>query len=168
MVLAVASPRPESTAHQFARPTAARTEAPSSFLEDRGLPNFYTPENAVEAFSFLCAYRRNQAQLLEVPGAISGSSKLPPPDLVVVNAIRDGALAGQRAILTEQESKAVLAAFGLPVPRTIVAADRAAGVATDPVFGPAISFGAGGVAVEALRVTAIWRFIRIRRNWRAS
>jgi acetyltransferase len=29
------------------------------------------------------------------------------------------------------------------------------GVATDPVFGPAISFGAGGVAVEALRDTAV-------------
>jgi acetyltransferase len=29
------------------------------------------------------------------------------------------------------------------------------GVATDPVFGPVISFGAGGVAVEALRDTAV-------------
>src|SRR6185503_9136872 len=27
-----------------------------SYLEDEGLANFYTPENAVEAFSFLCAY----------------------------------------------------------------------------------------------------------------
>jgi acetyltransferase len=205
-----------------------------SFLEDKGLPNFYTPENAVEAFSFLCAYRRNQAQLLEVPGALSGAATLPPPDLAAVNAIRDGVLAGKRTILTEQEAKAVLAAFGLPVPQTVVAADCAAavaaadkigypvalkihspdithksdvggvrlnlqnaqmvasafddmvlhvrtlqpaariegaavqpmlrfaharevlvGVATDPVFGPAISFGAGGVAVEALRDTAI-------------
>ena len=32
-----------------------------------GVPDFYTPENAVEAFSFLAAYRRNQAWLLEVP-----------------------------------------------------------------------------------------------------
>ena len=29
------------------------------------------------------------------------------------------------------------------------------GVATDPVFGPVISFGTGGVAVEAVRDTAI-------------
>jgi len=213
-----------------------------SFLEDEGLPNFYTPENAVEAFSFLCAYRRNQAQLLEVPGALAGTTRgtlhgaarVQRPDLAAVNAIRDGALAGKRTILTEHEAKAVLAAFGLPVPRTIVAADRAAaiaaagelgypvalkihspdithksdvggvrlnlqngdmvasafddmlrhvralqpaariegaavqpmlrfpharevlvGVATDPVFGPAISFGAGGVAVETLRDTAV-------------
>jgi acetyltransferase len=205
-----------------------------SFLEEAGLPNFYTPENAVEAFSFLCAYRRNQAQLLEVPGALSGSVETRQPDFAAVNAIRDAALAAKRTLLTESESKATLGAFGLPVPRTIVAADRAAaaaaarelgypvalkilspdithksdvggvrlnlqnaemvasafddmvhharklqpaariegatvqpmlrfaharevlvGVATDPVFGPAISFGAGGVAVEALRDTAI-------------
>jgi acetyltransferase len=30
-----------------------------------------------------------------------------------------------------------------------------AGVATDPVFGPVISFGAGGIAVEAVRDTAV-------------
>jgi acetyltransferase len=205
-----------------------------SFLEEAGLPNFYTPENAVEAFSFLCAYRRNQAQLLEVPGALSGSVETRQPDLSAVNAIRDGALAAKRTLLTESESKAVLAAFGLPVPRTVVAADGAAavaaarelgypvalkilspdithksdvggvrlnlqnaemvasafddmahhvralrpaariegatvqpmlrfaharellvGVATDPVFGPVISFGAGGVAVEVLHDTAV-------------
>ena len=208
------------------------------FLEDQGLPNFYTPENAVEAFSFLCAYRRNQAQLLEAPGALSstlpGAAVAGAPDLGVVNAIRDTALAAKRTILTEQESKAVLAVFGLPVPRTIIAANSAAavaaareigfpvalkihspdithktdvggvrlnlqnaemvasafddmlhhvralqpaariegaalqpmlrfahsrevlvGVATDPVFGPVISFGAGGVTVEALRDTAM-------------
>jgi acetyltransferase len=202
--------------------------------EEPGLANFYTPENAVEAFSFLCAYRRNQAQLLEVPNALRSSRAQEQPDLGAVNAIRERALAEKRAILTEQESKAVLGAFGLPVPRTIIAADRTAalaaagaigypvalkvhspdithktdvggvrlnlqnaamvasafddmlhhvralrpeariegvtvqpmlrfaharevlvGVATDPVFGPVISFGAGGVAVEALRDTAV-------------
>ena len=205
-----------------------------SYLEDQGLPNFYTPENAVEAFSFLCAYRRNQTQLLEVPGALSNTPQKTHVDLGAVNAIRDRALAEKRTILSEHEAKAILALFGLPVPRTIVAADRAAavaaagelgypvaikihspdithksdvggvrlnlqnaqmvasafddmllhvralqpaariegaavqpmlrypdarevlvGIATDRVFGPAISFGAGGVAVEALRDTAV-------------
>ena len=36
-------------------------------LEKGGIANFYTPENAVEAFSFLAAYRKNQKWLLEVP-----------------------------------------------------------------------------------------------------
>ena len=36
-------------------------------LEAGGVANFYTPENAVEAFSFLAAYRHHQEWLLEVP-----------------------------------------------------------------------------------------------------
>jgi acetyltransferase len=203
-------------------------------LESHGIPNFYTPENAVEAFSFLCAYRRNQAQLLEVPAALAGTAAAPHADLPRAHAIRDAALAETRTTLTEHEAKALLAAFALPVPRSVVAADRDAavaaareigfpvaikihspdithksdvggvrlnlqnaemvasafddmlrhvralrpeariegaavqpmlrfahgrevliGVATDPVFGPAISFGAGGIAVEALRDTAV-------------
>jgi acetyltransferase len=205
-----------------------------SYLEEQGLPNFYTPENAVEAFSFLCAYRRNQAQLLEVPAALSSEPRHAKIDLAAVNAIRDRALAEKRTILTEHEAKAMLALFGLPVPRTVLAADCAAavaaagelgypvaikihspdithksdvggvrlnlqnaemvasafddmllhvralkpaariegaavqpmlryadsrevlvGIATDPVFGPAISFGSGGIAVEALRDVAV-------------
>jgi acetyltransferase len=202
------------------------------YLEDQGIPNFYTPENAVEAFSFLCAYRRNQAQLMEVPPALHGDEAR--PDLARAAAIRDAVLAEGRTLLNEHEAKALLGAFGLPVTPTLVAASRDAavaaadqigypvvvkilsrdithksdvggvrlslqnaemvasafddmmrhvralrpqacidgvlvqpmlrfaharevlvGVATDAVFGPVISFGAGGVAVEALRDTAV-------------
>ena len=205
-----------------------------AYLETQGIANFYTPENAVEAFSFLCAYRRNQRQLMEVPAAHTVARQFPAPDSPAVSAIRDAALAAKRTLLTEQESKALLAAFGLPVPRSIVAATRDAavaaardigfpavlklhspeithksdvggvrldlqsadmvaaawddmmrnvrslrpgariegatvqpmlryaharevlvGVATDAVFGPVISFGAGGIAVEAVRDTAV-------------
>jgi acetyltransferase len=205
-----------------------------SYLEAQGIPNFYTPENAVEAFSFLGAYRRNQAQLLEVPSAVSVSERRVAADLRAVDEIRKKVISESRTLLTEHEAKALLAAFGLPVPRNIVAASRdaaiaaareigfpvvlkvhspdithksdvggvrlnlvneeltgfafnqivssaaamrpgariegvvvqpmlryphqrevLAGVATDPVFGPVISFGSGGVAVEAVRDTAI-------------
>lgn len=210
-------------------PNASRTH-----LDAKGIANFYTPENAVEAFSFLCAYRRNQAQLLEVPAALARGGDETQPDLGAALAIRERALAEDRALLTEHESKALLAAFGLPVPRSVIATDRAAavaaareigfpavlkihspdithktdvggvrlglqneemlgsafddmmrhvralrpeariegaivqpmlrfaharevlvGVASDPVFGPVISFGAGGVSVEAVRDTAV-------------
>ncbi len=201
-------------------------------LEAHGIPNFYTPENAVEAFSFLCTYRRNQAQLIEVPTARAADE--PAVDLASVTALRDAALSQGRTLLTEHEAKALLAAFGLPVPSTVVcrtredcvasaqqmgfpvvlkvhspdishksdvggvrlslqndamvasafddmmrhvralrpqariegavvqpmlrfahAREALIGVATDPVFGPVISFGAGGVAVEAVRDTAL-------------
>src|SRR5712664_748611 len=86
-----------------------------AYLEAQGIPNFYTPENAVEAFSFLGAYRRNQAQLMEVPAAASPSKHNAAANLAAAQAIRDKALAQKRELLTEHEAKALLAAFGLPV-----------------------------------------------------
>ena len=203
-------------------------------LETFGIPNFYTPENAVEAFSFLCAYRRNQAQLMQAPTALARHGDEPPPDLGAASAIRDAALAEGRTLLSEHEAKRLLAAFGIAVPQSIICTDvnscvaaarevgfpavlkihsrdishktdvggvrlnlqnaemvasayedmmrhvkslrpdariegavvqpmlrfAAArevlvGVATDAVFGPVISFGAGGIAVEAVRDTAL-------------
>ena len=202
------------------------------YLDDQGIPNFYTPETAVEAFSFLCAYRRNQAQLMEVPAALHGAE--PELQLARATAIHDVALAEGRMALKEHEAKALLSEFALPVTRTIIANTRDAaveaanqlgypavvkilsrdithksdvggvrlslqnaemvasafddmmrhvkrlrpeahiegvlvqpmlrfadarevmvGVATDPVFGPVISFGAGGISVEAVRDAAI-------------
>src|SRR6185436_6792319 len=49
--------------------------------------------------------------------------------------IRDAALVQKRTLLSERESKAVLAAFGLPVPRDIAAAGRAAAVAAAAEIG---------------------------------
>src|SRR3990172_5409526 len=95
-------------------------------MESQGVPNFYTPENAVEAFSFLCAYRRNQAQLMEVPEARGADE--PRPDLATALAIRDAAVAEERTLLSEHEAKALLAAFGLPVPRSIPVSTRDAAV----------------------------------------
>ena len=208
--------------------------ATRAWLDEHGVPNFYTPENAVEAFSFLCAYRRNQSLLLEVPAALARPAHVAAPDLAAVHAIRDAALAENRTTLTEHETKALLRSFGLQVPPSPVVTTREAavaaareigfpvalkihspdithktevggvrlnlqdeamvagafdgmlrsaraarpearvegavvqpmlrfahsrevliGVATDPVFGPVISFGTGGIAVEAVRDAAI-------------
>jgi len=201
-------------------------------LDEHNIPNFYTPENAVEAFSFLCAHRRNQSQLMQVPPA--AAPREPAADLAAAVAIFERARAERRTLLDQRDSRALLAAFGLPVAPSIVATSRdeavaaarsmgfpavlkvespdithksdvggvrlglqnertlaaaydgmlrevraqrpaarivgalvqpmlrfdhtrevIVGMATDAVFGPVISFGAGGVAVEALRDTAI-------------
>lgn len=205
-----------------------------ALFENHGVPEFYTPEIAVEAFSFLAAYNRNQALLLEVPRALAGTAAEQHPDLAAANEIRDGALRTGRLTLSEHEAKALLRAFGVPVPPSPVVATREAavaaaesigypvvlkihspdilhksdvggvrlnlrnaemvagafdgmlrhakgwrpdariegavvqpmlryphsrevliGVATDAVFGPVISFGTGGVAVEAVRDSAV-------------
>jgi acetyltransferase len=108
-------------------------------LDSHGIANFFTPENAVEAFSFLCAYKRNQAQLMEVPAALARASDEMPADLAAAIAIRDAALREKRTVLTERESKALLAAFSLPVPRSVAARDRDEAIAAARTVGyPAV------------------------------
>ena len=95
-------------------------------LEAGGIADFFTPENAVDAFSFLAAYRRNQQWLLEVPPP---QPEPEPLDLVAAERIRERALAGERTVLSDPDTHALLAAFGLPAPVTLVASTRAAVVA---------------------------------------
>jgi acetyltransferase len=77
-----------------------------------GVPDFYTPEIAVDAFSFLVAYRRNQALLLEVPPP---QPEPQPLDLAGAERIRDAAAAANRTLLTDLQTQGLLASFGLPV-----------------------------------------------------
>jgi acetyltransferase len=87
-------------------------------LEGGGVANFYSPENAIDAFSFLSAYRRNQEWLLEVPAP---QPEPRAPDLRVVERIRTDAMSARRAVLTATETHTVLAAFGLPAAPALAA-----------------------------------------------
>lgn len=190
------------------------------------IPSFRTPEPAVEVFSYISAYYQNQKLLMQAPGPLSPHSE---PDVEGARLLIENALSEHRKVLSEMESKAVLAAFRIPIARSMVArspnealllaeelgmpvamkinspdithksdaggirlnlgnaqAVRAAyreiiesvqenrpnarvdgvvvepmvskpngrelmvGVTSDPVFGPVITFGAGGVMVEVL------------------
>ena len=79
-------------------------------LEAGGIVNFFTPENAVDAFAFLAAYRRNQEWLLEVP---SSRPDPEPPDLEAAERIRVRAAKGKRGLLAPAETQQLLAAFGI-------------------------------------------------------
>ena len=89
-----------------------------SALEAGGVPNLITPETAVEAFSFLAAYRRNQEWLLEVPPE---QPEPQPHNVRLMNEIRDRAVAAGRTVLDEIETQQLLAAFGLPVAPAAIA-----------------------------------------------
>ena len=79
-------------------------------LDAGRVANFYTPENAVDAFAFLAAYRRNQEWLLEVP---SSHPDPEPPDLAAAEAIRELAQAEGHGVLPPAETQRLLAAFGI-------------------------------------------------------
>jgi acetyltransferase len=85
-----------------------------------GIPTYSTPEEAVDAFLQSATFRRNQQLLMEVPSSIvpdlSTAAKLARP-------IIEAALHSGRDVLTEVESKEVLAAYGIPVVQTRVAHD---------------------------------------------
>ncbi|HEU0187357.1 MAG TPA: GNAT family N-acetyltransferase, partial [Gallionellaceae bacterium] len=81
-------------------------------------PHFRTPEPAVEVFSHLSAYHRNQQLLMQVPGPLSHHLE---PDVTGARLIIEGALLDRRKVLNEMESKALLSAFHIPVAQTMVA-----------------------------------------------
>ena len=193
-----------------------------------GLSTYRLPETSVEAFAHLAQFYRNQGLLLEAPPPLAAGRE--PPDIAAARAIVARALAEGHHVLGATESKDFLAAFRIPVVRSVdvATAEEAAraadacgypvvmkirspdithksdvggvrlglpdaggvraafaemmetvarkrpqarvegvsvermvanahgrelmvGVTTDEVFGPAITFGAGGIAVEVLR-----------------
>ncbi|WP_395701524.1 bifunctional acetate--CoA ligase family protein/GNAT family N-acetyltransferase [Aquabacterium sp.] len=83
-------------------------------FREAGIADFETPEDAVAAFGLLRTYRRNQAQLIEAPGAapvVAGNAE-------AARTLMQRALADGRTMLDEAEAKQVLQAYGIPVVET--------------------------------------------------
>lgn len=81
--------------------------------------HFRAPEYGIEVFRNLASYQYNQQLLLQTPGPLEG--KRAAPDLLRARAVIAGAMAEGRTILSERESKEVLAAFRIPVNPTLLA-----------------------------------------------
>jgi len=95
-----------------------QTAAARRSLAQARIPVFRTPDPAVEMFGHLSAFYRNQRALLQTPGPMAAQGA---PDVATARAIVDAVLGERRSALSEMESKALLAAFGVPIARTVVA-----------------------------------------------
>lgn len=117
--------RPEATADAVIRLAEAssrhlfacwmgdrRVDTARKRLADARIPVFRTPEPAVEAFANVAAYYRNQKLLMQVPGPLAHRDL---PDVTAARTPIEHALREGREALSERESKAVLAAFRIPV-----------------------------------------------------
>ncbi|MEK9824780.1 MAG: acetate--CoA ligase family protein, partial [Methylotenera sp.] len=110
--------------NQYNKPLLACWMGGTQVLESRKLfnahkkPSFRTPEPAIEVFSFLSQYYKNQKLLMQVPGPLSHHIE---PDIEGARMVIEGALQDRRKVLNEMESKAVLSAFHIPVAKTLVA-----------------------------------------------
>ena len=82
------------------------------------IPVFRTPEPAVDMFAHVSAYYRNQQLLLQTPAPMEQPDA---PDVAAATRLIEAALAGGRRALSQTESKAVLAAFGIAVVPTLAA-----------------------------------------------
>jgi len=107
------------------------------FLENN-IPSFDTPEKAVEAFSFLTEYHRNQTLLLQVANngindigihdihqpsdrSTFSTATISTTTISTAKGIIDLVLSQSRTILTLTESKSLLAAFGIKTTKTLEA-----------------------------------------------
>ncbi|CAN5419939.1 GNAT family N-acetyltransferase [soil metagenome] len=89
-----------------------------ALLNAAQIPNFRTPEAAVDAFGNMATFHRNQQLLLQTPPRLS---PLPDPDIEGARLLIESVLAARRNVLTEMESKALLSSFHIPVTQTILA-----------------------------------------------
>jgi acetyltransferase len=106
----------------------AQVRAARELLEHAGVPHFSAPEVAVDAFAQLASFARNQRTLLEVPGPLENQT---PSDLQRARTIIEDARRAGRGTLSLAESKALLAAFHVPVTPSVLArsADQACAAA---------------------------------------
>lgn len=102
-------------------------------LNDALIPTFRTPEAAVGAFGNLASFYQNQQLLQQTPPPLSD---LADPDVEGARLLIESVLAERRRVLTEMESKALLAAFHIPVTKTLLArsANEAMMIATQLGF----------------------------------
>ena len=118
-------------------------EAGRRILHEAGIPAYDTPLRAVRGFMHIIDYRQGQRALLRVPPSVPEVRA----DADLARTIVRGALAEGRSLLTEPESKRVLAAYGIPVvpTETVRDADEAARVALRIGFPVAVKILSRGI-----------------------
>lgn len=148
-ILAILTPQamtdPTQTAERFKsfvetqNPTSARGKpilaswmggaevlAGEAILNRANIPTYTYPDSATRVFTYMWQYSYNLRGIYETPVLLEEWNGLPNRALVE-QAIATARQTG-RTILTEQESKQILAAYGIPVVQVCVATSPAAAV----------------------------------------
>ena len=120
-------------------------EAGRTALRKAVIPTFRTPEAAVGAFGNIASFTQNQQLLQQTPPPLSALAK---PDIAGARLVIETVLAERRNVLTEMESKTLLAAFHIPVTRTLLArnAHEAMMIATQQGFPVALKIDSPDIA----------------------
>jgi acetyltransferase len=95
-------------------------EVGASVLTQAGIPAFSYPDTAAEIFTYMWRYAYNLRSIYETPTLSVGAEELPPDRDAAERMVQEARASG-RTVLTEIESKNLLAAYGIPVVPTRVA-----------------------------------------------
>lgn len=140
-----------------------KVQAIKRALQEKGIPVFSSPENAVKAAHYLITYQRNRTFLLQAPASLE---QVETPDIEGAQLIIEGVLQEGRKILNQMESRAVLRAFNIPVnPSWVARTPNEALVAAESVGFPVVlkinspdivhKMDVDGVALNVLNAAAV-------------
>jgi acetyltransferase len=102
----------------------AEVAAGEAILNRANIPTFAYPDTAARAFQYMWRYSKNLRSLYETPMQPADDAA-GAPDRVLAARIIQAAREAGRALLTEAESKHLLAAYSIPTVETRVAAREA-------------------------------------------
>ncbi len=91
----------------------------AAILREAGIPTFDYPDDAVEIFNATWRLDSNLHQIYETPTLPSDDEH--PVDRAKAGALISAVRAEGRTLLTEDESKELLATYGIPITETVVA-----------------------------------------------
>jgi len=111
-----------------------------SILKRAGIPTYDYPDSAARVFQLMWSYSANLQLLYETPEAFDSEDPASYGDTRAKAAqLIEGARAKGRTLLTEAESKALLASYGIPTVATEIAASADAAVSAAARIGyPAV------------------------------
>ncbi len=93
-------------------------EPARQYFAKNGIPSYKTPEEAIRVFHYLYSYSENHSLLYETPKEIPLKVR---KDSALIKRIFESYRKSKNAILSENDSKRVLAQYGIPVNRTVIA-----------------------------------------------
>lgn len=138
----------------------------ADLLNAKGFSVFRTPEDAVKAFSVVAQYHRGQQRLLETPGPSREAKQF---DEERIRGLLARARAAGEPMLNQQSSNEVLAACGIPVPRTQIAKDIDEAVALAADIGyPVVMKLQSRDVVHKSDVGGVWLDLRSEEELRAA
>lgn len=120
-------------AHQATKPILAswmgdaEVSAGELLLNQAKIPTYPFPDTAARVFSYLWRFSYNLRGIYETP-MLPADTEAGVPDRASVDRIVTAAHQQDRALLSESESKQILAAYGIPIVETHIATDANAAV----------------------------------------